>query len=147
MKIDQTNIDIIRLLKDGRKPFKEIADELSITENTVRARVNKLKEEGVLEISGLVDPETIPGHTMVLVGVKLGTMHLVKKGKEFSKLKGVVSVKVVTGRYDLILTVFLKEDFGLLEFFTEQVDPVGDVQSVETFVVYKGYNSRVPYIL
>lgn len=147
MKIDQTNIDIIRLLKDGRKPFKEIADELSITENTVRARVNKLKEEGVLEISGLVDPETIPGHTMVLVGVKLATMHLVKKGEEFSKLKGVVSVKVVTGRYDLILTVFLKEDFGLLEFFTEQVDPLGDVQSVETFVVYKGYNSRVPYIL
>ncbi len=147
MKIDRTNIEIIKLLRDGRKPFKEIADELSITENTVRARVNKLKEERVLDISGLVDPEAIPGHSMIIVGVKLNTMHLVKKGEEFSKLRGVVSVSVVTGRYDLILVVLLKEDFGLLEFFTEEVDPIEDVQSVETFVVYRGYNTKLPYIL
>ena len=147
MKIDKTNIEIIKLLRDGRKPFKEIADELSITENTVRARVNKLKEEGVLDISGLVDPEAIPGHSMIIVGVKLNTMHLVKKGEEFSGLKGVVSVSVVTGRYDLILVVLLKEDFGLLEFFTEEVNPIEDVQSVETFVVYRGYNTKLPYIL
>ena len=50
MKIDKTNIDIIRELKDGKKSFKKIADKLQITENTVRSRVNKLTDEGVLEI-------------------------------------------------------------------------------------------------
>ena len=74
-------------------------------------------------------------------------MELVKKGEEFSKLKGVVSVSVVTGRFDLILTVLLKEGFGLLEFYTKQVANLEGVQSVETFVVYKGYNLMVPYIL
>jgi Lrp/AsnC family transcriptional regulator for asnA, asnC and gidA len=74
-------------------------------------------------------------------------MHLVKKGEEFSKLKGVVSVSVVTGRYDLILVVLLNGGFGLLEFYTEEVSRIEDVQSVETFVVYKGYNLKVPYIL
>ena len=82
-----------------------------------------------------------------MVGVKLNTMNLVKKGEEFSKLKGVVSVCVVTGRFDLILIVLLKEGFGLLEFYTEEVANLKDVQSVETFVVYKGYNMKVPYIL
>jgi hypothetical protein len=48
-------------------------------------------------------------------------MNLVKKGEEFSKLRGVVSVSVVTGRFDLILIVLLKEGFGLLEFYTEEV--------------------------
>ena len=56
-------------------------------------------------------------------------------------------MSVVTGRYDLILLVFLKEGFGLLEFYTEEVAKVKDVQSVETFVVYKAYNLKVPYIL
>ena len=56
MKIDNINIEIIKHLKDGRKSFKSIADDLNITENTVRARVNKLSEEGVLQISGLIDP-------------------------------------------------------------------------------------------
>ncbi len=147
MKIDHTNIDIIKHLQDGRKSYKEIADDLSITENTVRSRVQQMVQGGVLSITGLIDPEKVPGHQVVLVGIKLNTMNLVKKGEEFSRLKGVVSVNVVTGRYDLILTVLLREDFGLLEFYTRQVDRIEEVSSAETFVVYKGYNTKVPYIL
>ena len=147
MKIDRTNIGIIRHLRDGRKSFKEIADDLSITENTVRSRVQQMTREGVLAITGLIDAQKVPGHRMVLVGIKLNTMNLVKKGEEFSCLKGVVSVAVVTGRYDLILTVLLSEEFGLLEFYTQEVDKIEEVGSAETFVVYKGYNLEVPYIL
>ena len=147
MKLDETHLAIIKHLQNGRKSFKKIADDLSLSENTVRTRVNKLIEEGVLEISARVNPESIPGHRVVMVGVKLKTMNLVDKGKEFSTLKGVVSVHVVTGRYDLLLVVLLNEHFGLLEFYTEEVSKVEDVQSVETFVVYKGYNVKVPYIL
>ena len=147
MKIDETNIAIIKHLRDGRKSFKEIAESMTITENTVRTRVNKLIDEGVLEITGLMDPEAVPRHNVVMVGVNLNTMNLIKKGEEFSKLRGVVSVSVVTGRFDLILVVLLKEDFGLLEFYTGEVARISDVRSVETFVVYKGYNMKVPYVL
>jgi Lrp/AsnC family transcriptional regulator for asnA, asnC and gidA len=94
-----------------------------------------------------VDAEAVTDHRVVIVGVKLATMELVKKGAEFSRLKGVIAVSVVTGRFDLILTVLLKPGFGLLEFYTEEVSRLSSVQSVETFVVYKSYNLRVPYIL
>lgn len=147
MKIDETNIAIIKHLRDGRKSFKTIADALSITENTVRSRVNRLIEEGVLEIAGLVDPSAIAGHRVLFIGVRLSTVDLVKKGEEFARLRGVISVSVVTGRYDLILQVLTNDEFGILEFYTEEVSKVEEVQSVETFVVYKGYNLRVPYLL
>ena len=147
MKIDETNIAIIKQLSNGRKSFKKIAEGLSVSENTVRARVNKLIDEGILEIAARIDPEAVTGHRVVVIGVKLKTMNMVKKGEEFSKLKGVVSASVVTGRYDLILVVLLNAGFGLLEFYTEEVARIEDVQSVETFVVYKGYNLKVPYIL
>lgn len=147
MKFDEINLQIIRHLQDGRKSFKIIADELSITENTVRSRVNKLVEEGILNISGLVDPDNIPGHQTAIIGVKIKNMRLVEKGEEFSRLKGVISVAVVTGRYDLIVQVLLNEEFSLLEFYTNEVTRIDDVQDVETFIVYKGYNINVPYIL
>ena len=102
-KIDDTNKAIIRLLRDGRKPYSVIADELGITENTVRSRANKLLEDGVLRITGMVDPENVPGLQMIYMGVKLSTMELQKKAVEFMKLRGVVSVSIVTGRYDLIV--------------------------------------------
>ena len=147
MKIDDINIEIMKHLRDGRKSFKKIAEILGITENTVRSRVNKLTNAGILEITGLVNPEAISGHRIVFVGVKLSMFNLVEKGKEFSKLKGVVSVSVVTGRFDLILVVLLKRGFDLLEFYTQEVYRLEGVRSVETFVVYKEYNLKVPYIL
>lgn len=147
MKIDRTSIEIIRHLKDGRKSYGQIAKELDVAENTVRSRVSKLIDEGVLDISGVINPEALPRHQAVMIGVKLTTMNLIKKGEEFSKLRGVVSVCVVTGRFDLMLTVLLKEGFGLLEFYTEEVARLEGVQSVETFVVYKSYNLMLPYIL
>ena len=147
MDIDKNNLAIIKHLRNGRKSYKKIAQDLCVSENTVRTRVQKLIDEGILDISGLVNPESIEGHRVVLVGVKLQSMDLVNKGEEFSKLKGVVSVSVVTGRFDLILIVLLKSGFGLLEFYTEEVSRIKDVQSVETFVVYKSYNLKVPYVL
>ena len=147
MKIDKTNLAIIKHLRHGRKSFKEIAEDLSISENTVRTRVSKMIQSGTLEISGLVNPETMPGHTLAMVGVKLQTMNLIKKGEEFSKLRGVVSATVVTGQYDLILIILLNESFSLLEFYTKEVSRIKDVRSVETFVVYKNYNLKVPYVL
>jgi len=147
MKIDDINFEIIKHLQDGRKSYKTIAQRLGISENTVRTRVSKLMQEGILEISGLVDPEAISGHRVVFVGVKLSTLNLIDKGKEFSKLRGVVSVSVVTGRFDLMLMVLLREGFNLLEFYTQEVYRLKGVRSVETFVVYKGYNLKVPYIL
>ena len=144
MEIDAINIAMINHLKDGRTSFKKIADNLQLSEGTIRSRVKKLREEGVLEISGLVDPEAIPEKYVVLVGIKLKNMDLVGKGEEFSKLRGVTSVCVVTGRFDLILMVMLKKEFGILEFYTEEVSQIQDVRSVETFVVYKSFNLKVP---
>jgi len=147
MNIDKTNLAIIKHLRNGRKSYQKIARDLAVSENTVRTRVQKLIEEGILDINGVVNPESMDGHRVVIVGVKLQSMDLVNKGKEFSNLKGVVSVSVVTGRFDLIIVVLLKSGFGLLEFYTEEVSRITDVQSVETFVVYKSYNLKVPYVL
>ena len=147
MNMDEISLQIIKHLRDGRKSFGEIGKNLSITTNTVRARVKKLMKKGVLETIGSIDPEKIDNHFLVIVGVKLKTMRLVDKGEEFSKLKGVISVAVVTGRFDLILTVLLNNKFGLHEFYTQEVSKIEDVMSTETFVVYKNYNWKVPYAL
>lgn len=147
MDVDETNIEILRHLKDGRKSYKLIAEDLALTENTIRSRVNKLIEEGILKFSGTVQIDALTGHNLLYLGIKLKTMELEQKADEFSKLKGVVSAGIVTGRYDIILQVLLGSDYSLLEFITEQVAKIEDVQTVESFIVYKGYNLKVPYLL
>ena len=149
MKLDDTNIAIIKELRNGRKAFSSIADKIGITENTVRARVNKLIEDGVLQISGLVDPQFIPEMQVVVMGVKLSTLDLEEKAKEMLRLKGVISVMVVTGRYDLIvqLATSTQDDQSLLNFFKNELSKVKGVSDVETFVVYQSHNYMIPYML
>ena len=149
MKLDDTNIAIIRELRNGRKAFSSIADKIGITENTVRSRVNKLIEDGVLQISGLVDPQFIPEMQVVIMGVKLSTLDLEEKAKEMLRLKGVISVMVVTGRYDLIvqLATSTQDDQSLLNFFKNELSKVKGVSDVETFVVYQSHNYMIPYML
>jgi len=141
--MDTTDISIINELKDGRMSFNKIANTLGLAEGTVRTRVKRLRKDGQLDITALVDPEALPEHSVVMIGIRVKDMDLVKKGSQFRNLRGVVSVAVVTGRFDLILTVMLTKDFGILEFYTEEASKIKNVQSVETFVVYKSFNMKV----
>jgi len=146
-RLDRLNMRIIGHLQEGRKSFKKIAVALGVSENTVKARVRKLEEEGILKIAGYVDPEAMEGHQIVYIGVKLKDMDYLAKGEEISQLRRVVSVGVVTGRYDLIVTVHLKSGFGLLEFLSEELGQIERIESVETYMVYKGFHIKVPYII
>ncbi len=146
-KLDDLNKRIIGHLQEGRKSFKKIADDLGVSENTVKARVRKLEAEGVLQIAAFVDPEAMDGHQIVYIGIKLRDMDYLGKAREIAGLKRVVSVGVVTGRYDMVLTVHLKSGFGLLEFLSDELGGVGGIESAETFVVYKGFHIKVPYII
>jgi Lrp/AsnC family transcriptional regulator for asnA, asnC and gidA len=149
MKLDETNKAIIKELSNGRKAFSTIAEKIGITENTVRSRVNKLLEDGILQISGLVDPQSIPEMQVVIMGIKLSTLDLELKAKEMLNLKGVFSVVVVTGRYDLIvhLVTSTQDDQSLLNFFKNELSKIKGISDVETFVVYQAHNFMIPFIL
>ncbi len=145
MKLDKINLAIIKYLEDGRLPYKKIADNLGLAEGTVRARVKKLKEEGILDITALVNPEAMPSQSIAMIGICLKNMDLVGQAELLSGLNGVINVCVVTGRYDLFLTVMLDQDFTLVRFYTEEMAKVNTIiRSVETFIVYKSFNLKVP---
>ena len=106
-----------------------------------------MEKEGVLAVTGLVDPDIVPEQNVIMVGVRLNDMNLVKKGEEFRRLRGVISVCVVTGRFDLMLTVVLNPNFNMLNFYNDEVSTISNVREVETFVVYKSFDLKVPLTL
>ncbi|UCD00675.1 MAG: AsnC family transcriptional regulator [Promethearchaeota archaeon] len=58
MNYDKLDLEIIRSLhNDSRKPIAEVADEINSTSNTVRRRLNRMIEEGIIELSIDFNPE------------------------------------------------------------------------------------------
>jgi len=105
-----------------------------------------MQKEGILQKKGLVDPETLPDIYVVVVGITLMNLDLVEKAEEFSKLPSVASVCAVAGRFDIILTVKLTEEYGINEFYTKEISMIEDIRTVETFVVLKSFNLKVPFV-
>ena len=145
--IDRVNMEIIRHLWDGRIAFSVIAKNLGVTENTVRARVRKLTESGVLQIIGLVDAEVIPGHSTAFFGLRTRLEDVIRVGEEVSRLRGVVAAGCVTGRFDVMGLALLSEEFRLYHFLAEELPRVEGIISAQTFAVFKGFNFNVRYVL
>ena len=86
MYIDDTDLKIIRRLWDGRTPFSEISKEIGIITNTVRKRVNRLIENGILQIIGLADPDAIPDTYSAFIGFKIQPPKIKKALKQIGAL-------------------------------------------------------------
>jgi len=77
--LDKLDRDIIdELQDDGRKPYNEIANKLNVSEGTIRKRVRKLTDMGVLKIAGLINPEKIGENLLAVIGVQLGSQNLLE---------------------------------------------------------------------
>lgn len=147
MKIDNTDLEIIRHLWDGRKPYKDIGKSLGITTNTVRNRVNKMIEAGALQIIGLVDPRVIPGHQAASIAFKVDPSKAEIILEKISKLKGVVGVACVTGQFDIIADVLFNETNTYERFIFEEIPNIDGIKSVDTSFIVKAINLQLRYVL
>ena len=63
--LDGTDQAILRALQEnGRRPYRDIAREIGVSEGTVRGRVRKLEHVGALRFLAFVDPMQL-GHSVL----------------------------------------------------------------------------------
>src|SRR5512142_1648372 len=141
---DETDWKIISILKEGYVPNNAIAAELGVSEGTIRARLKKLKEAGILQIRALINPDVLENKQLVLVAMRVAESKLLdRKAEELSHLKNVLSVSIASGRYDLIAEVLLDSNRGLVHFLTEELSTVEGILASESFIMLKSYGKYV----
>jgi Lrp/AsnC family transcriptional regulator for asnA, asnC and gidA len=144
MKIDSVDLRIVDILSEnGRIPNNEIAARLSISEGTVRNRIKKLTDNNILKVRGLTNPDRGTQKQLIYILVKL---EMTKRWKEIaekvSKLPNVRSTSMVTGRFDLIVELFI-EPHNLINFLTNDLAGVSDISSTESLVTIKNFKKWV----
>lgn len=77
---------------------------------------------------------------MALVGMQLEKRTYKKTMEKISQLKGVVSVCNATGRYDLLVEVFLDSQKELNKFLMEDLSRIGGINTTETFIYLDSIN-------
>jgi len=135
IKIDETDRRIIAALKEnGRTSFAQIAQELDVSPGMVRQRVQRLIEQGVMQIVAVTNPILMGFHTVALIGIKADGRRLREIAHHIAAFDEVIYLVLTTGTYDILVEVVCRDNAHLLEFLTDRLHTVEGVRDTETFV-------------
>ena len=146
-KLDKIDLEIVQNLWNGRTPYKEVADKIGLTTNTVRNRVNKMLENDVLQIISLVKPTAIEGNSSAFIGFKISPLKVKTALTQISGLKGVVGATMVSGRFDIIAVIMYNEEHSYEKFLEEELQKIEGLASMETFFSVGGPTFQLRYVL
>jgi Lrp/AsnC family transcriptional regulator for asnA, asnC and gidA len=144
MEIDQLDWEIIRQLeKNGRTANKEIAKIVGVSEGTVRNRIKKLTDNDFLRIKGLTNPNERTDESLVYMGIKIAVNRdSIKIAQAVSKLNCVKAVSIVTGRFDLLVEIYV-EPYNIMKFLSTELAKIDSIVSVESFIALHSFNKFV----
>jgi len=141
---NKLNKEIVRMLQDdGRRPYKEIAKALKVSEGTIRNRVNWMRDAGMLQIAAISDPSSFNYTTDSMLGVKVSPSSTPQRVAErLGECPQVVFILWVTGRYDLLVEVVSDEEDVLCDFLEKLCFNQTDITSVEVMKGLATYKNQ-----
>ena len=138
--LDETDRAIVAHLQyDGRKPFTEIADDLDLSEGTVRRRVKQMTDEGILQIVAIVEPQFLEWNAAGMVGVSVQPGQVEAAAERISRFPEVTYLFMSSGGFDLFVEVYCRDRTHFVSFLSEQLQKVPGVLRTETFMILKMY--------
>jgi Lrp/AsnC family transcriptional regulator for asnA, asnC and gidA len=137
-KLDSLDQQLISYLQaDGRTPYTTLAAELGVAEATVRKRVNRLIDSGVLRIVGVTSRERLGLRTQAIVGVKVDGDSVERVITQLQPLDMVRYIGVAAGEFDLILELVAASNEELFTFLTRTLRDIPGVVASQTSLIMK----------
>jgi Lrp/AsnC family transcriptional regulator, regulator for asnA, asnC and gidA len=135
--LDDVNKQIIEQLQhDGRMSYAALAKVVGLSEAAVRQRVQRLLDNGVMQIVAVTDPLTLGFARQVMVGLKVeGDMRSVAAA--LAAIPEVDYVVICAGAYDLLVELVCTDDDHLLTLLNDRIRTVPGVTGTEAFVYLK----------
>ena len=130
---DDLNQQIVRLLQeDGRAAYDIIGQELGVSGGTIRNRVARMREAGMLRIVAVVDPVAVDYETDAMLGIKTAPGVAPSAiAQRLHPLPAVVYVMWVSGRFDLLVEIVCDRELEFATFLNEHIHGQPDIAHVE----------------
>ncbi len=135
--IDQVSKAIIeQLQQDGRRSYAAIGKAVGLSEAAVRQRVQRLTENGAMQIVAVTDPLQLGFARQAMIGINVdGALDPVAEA--LGKIDEIDYVVMTAGGFDLLCEVVCESDAHLLELLSTRIRAVAGVRSTETFMYLK----------
>ena len=145
--LDSTDIKILEILqKDVRLPLTQLSEQIGIPHGTIRDRIRKLEEAGVIESYAAVLNPVKLGYLMnCLVAVTLDQQvenSLVMEA--LLKVDEVTEIQLLTGDVDVYVRIWARDVEHLRSILYAKFTTIPGVLRTSTLMVLRTYSKPLP---
>jgi Lrp/AsnC family transcriptional regulator for asnA, asnC and gidA len=134
--VTSTDRAIIRLLQENaRISYAELSRATGIPESTVRRRMERLQDRGIIEFAMLAEPTRLGYEIRAMIGLRVELTRLPEIAETLKSFNEVTFAAFLTGSFDVMIQVVVQSQETLVEFLTQRIARIDGVRSTETFVM------------
>ena len=146
--LDRIDLKILRILNENaRKSFREIGRELGISEGTVRNRVKKMIENGIITgFHASINPKNLGFEVVAILGLYIKPSKVEETLNKLKEFDEIVELYQTTGEYDAVCIAILKDMESLGNFLAERIYPLVNVNGCKVTLVLRTFKdgSKMP---
>jgi len=132
---------ISELQHDGRISYADLAPRVGLSPAATRQRVQRLLDDGTVQVVGVTDPQRLGYPTTAMLGVNVDG-DIRAAADTISAIDGVIYLVLSAGSFDLLVEVIASDPEALFALVNDEVRHVEGVRSVESFLYYSIHTHR-----
>lgn len=137
MHFDTIDLKLMQLLQqDSKQTNKELSNKLNLSVTAVYERIKKLENQGVIDkYVALISKEKVDKSFVAFCHVKLmqhSQEYVVKFEKEVANLTEVLECYHISGDYDYLLKVLVKDMEAFREFMVNRLTKINHIGSTHS---------------
>ncbi len=136
--LDQIDLQILRVLrKDASVSNGQLASELYLSPRTVRSRIQRLREAGVIRFTVCINREKAGFPAAADVVAQVEGNRVARIAEQITQFPEVGYVAITTGSHDISIQVYGQSTDEIHRFVVEKLALVPGVIRTNTFVLFK----------
>lgn len=141
-------IDILRCLhEDARMSVSDIAERTGMPISTARHRLNRMLEDGMVQVGALIDPLKIGYQIWAIFELRVELRIIDDIVAQLAEEPRLYFIGITTGRYDVWAAGIFKSNDDLLEFVTNRLAHIEGIRETSTASILKLVKRDMPFEL
>lgn len=148
-QLDELDLQLIETLSsDARVSNRKIAAELGVTEGTVRGRIKRMQQEGLIAFTAITSFEMAESSRLAFISIQADVERVREIARQIADIQHINAVMVTMGEFNILAMTLFNELDTLVEIASDEILSLPGVHHVETSIAVKTlkYNSRMAKI-
>ncbi len=135
------------LSNDASISVPRLSKKINVNSSVVYSRIKRLIKRKLIERFTIVVNDAELGYSVkALTGINMDTKKRNHVIDELFKIEGVREIAEVTGRFDILVTMYSKSLDQIHKMVSEKIGRIEGIQSSESFIEMKTRNKAMPYM-